>query len=267
MAEIKLIAIDLDGTLLSRNKTISMANKAAVRAASAAGIPVVLATARQYLSASIYALQLGLETPFICANGAQAFASAAGPKWWERTVPMPVARRVCEVADEHGWELSTLIGQTTYFRQRPGQALGTLMPGVEVVARNSDALLQEPVRMFTWIPEAATTLTALCAQEFPEICDTVTLYEPDGSLDCMGMFAPDANKGAALQFVLDKVDIAPENVMAIGDNNNDLSMLSLAGLSVAMGNGTPQAKAHADVIAPSNDEAGVAWAIEHFALG
>lgn len=86
------------------------------------------------------------------------------------------------------------------------------------------------------------------------------------SLDCFYEFLDRrANKGTALQVVADRLGILPEDVLAIGDNDNDLSMFDFAGISVAMGNGSAKAKAAADFVTRSNDEDGVAYALEKWA--
>ncbi len=94
-------------------------------------------------------------------------------------------------------------------------------------------------------------------ERIPHRCRADIFYEADGSYHSLEIFGPGADKGSALRFVLDRVGVQVKNVMAIGDNSNDLPMMRTAGVAVAMGNGTPEVKAAADMIAPTNDENGV----------
>ena len=103
-----------------------------------------------------------------------------------------------------------------------------------------------------------------CEDELGDVVQTEIYYETTGELHSLGIFPPMANKGDALLYVLDRLSISGENAMAIGDNTNDLGMFSVAGISVAMGNGTEEAKRQADIVAPSNDNNGVAWALNRY---
>ena len=264
MPPIKAIAIDLDETLLTSDKMLAPVNIAAVQRAAAAGCRVILATARQRQATVAIAGDLGLDEPLICDNGARIYAGPAGPLWRETNIPMAVAERVCGLADAHGWEFSTLVGETNFLRQRPGQPLGSFREGFEVVANNSAALVAEPTRIFTWDEPAIVTLHAICQNEFPTRCRADIFYEADGAYHSLGIFGAEADKGSALRFVLAQMGLQAQEVLAIGDNSNDRPMLELAGFAVAMGNATDEVKAMADAIAPTNDEGGVAWALDRF---
>mgnify|MGYP001107470574 FL=1 len=91
-------------------------------------------------------------------------------------------------------------------------------------------------------------------------------YGPDGRITSLGVFAPGANKGDALDLVLHRLGITRRHVMVIGDNVNDIPMFTRAQISIAMGNAPEQVKQMATVIAPSNDDEGVAWALKEFGI-
>jgi hydroxymethylpyrimidine pyrophosphatase-like HAD family hydrolase len=93
------------------------------------------------------------------------------------------------------------------------------------------------------------------------------LYVTTSNADFVEMMNPEAGKGKCLRRLADILDVDMETVMALGDGDNDAEMIKMAGIGVAMANARNSAKLAADVIAPSNDECGVAWAIEKFVLG
>jgi hydroxymethylpyrimidine pyrophosphatase-like HAD family hydrolase len=109
-------------------------------------------------------------------------------------------------------------------------------------------------------------IQAFCAEEYPNDCRTEIFYNTDGALHSLAICAPQADKKTALGVILAHLGISPQQAIAIGDNMNDLPMLSFVGFSVAMGNAIPELKQCASVIAPDNDHEGVAWALETYVL-
>ena len=134
-----------------------------------------------------------------------------------------------------------------------------------IVPTNEEALVAEPKRMLFHEPEAIDAAKKL-AGLFSQACRTETYYRADGRLHSLCILPRDADKGTALKFVAGKLEIPLDQVLAIGDNPNDIPMFDAAGVSVAMGNAPPEVKAAATVVGPSNDDEGVAWAIRNFVL-
>lgn len=266
MADIKLVAIDLDGTLLNSMGKVSIQDANKLREASNAGIRIVISTTRNHYYTSPLCQELGLSEPLICANGAQIYASPTGSLWMNHTIPIDVARKMAQIADKNKWEICTTVGSTTYWRQRKGQKLGFLRDNIEVVKKNEDAIINEPLRILTWQPNAIKCLIEFCSNELSGIVRTEAYYAQNGEIESLGIFHAMANKGDALLHVLEKLSISQKNAMAIGDNTNDLEMFSIAEVSVAMGNGTKEVKKQADAIAPSNNNNGVAWALDKYIL-
>lgn len=275
---IRLISVDLDGTLFRSDGVPEPAGIRQLQAAAQEGVRVVFNTTRNAGGVSSLCAQLGLSDPMICTNGAQVFASPAGPIWASYTIPMEVARAIAQLADRHGWEVSTSVGARTYFRQRPGQPLGPVEhrsiavsddrqgpPRLVIVQKNEDALTAEPMRMLLHQPAAIAAAQDLAAQ-FPQACRTETYYEPDGRLHSLCILPRNADKGTALRFVAGKLGIPLAQALAVGDNPNDMPMFATAGASVAMGNAPPDVRAAATVVGPSNDEEGVAWAVRRYVL-
>jgi Cof subfamily protein (haloacid dehalogenase superfamily) len=258
---ILLIAVDLDGTLMTSEGVLAPEGARLLKKAAHDGVHIVLATTRNPDSVQAFCRSLEIDDPIICTNGAQVWGSPDGPVWAYHSIPQETALAIARLADANNWELSTTIGSMTYWRQRPDQALGPIAPDITVVARNSDAIVDNPVRILTWHPEAADSIQSLCQSKFASQCYAETYLRPDGALHSLGVFALQANKGTALALVLNRLGLKQQRVMAIGDNLNDLPMFAYARVSVAMSNAPAQVKQKATIVAPSNDEEGVAWAL------
>jgi len=266
MDKISLIAVDLDGTLLNSAGQVAPEGGRALTEAACAGVRVVLATTRNPDTVRHVCQRLALRDPMICTNGAQVWGSPEGPIWLCDTIPRAAAWQIARLADQHGWELSTTIGDTAYWRQRPGQPLGHLRPDVVIAPTNVAAMIGDPVRIIVNEPEAITGIRALCQTKLCGQCHAETYYEPDGTLHSLCIFAPGTSKGRALALVETRLNIPPDEVMVIGDNPNDLTMFPYARLRVAMGNALEAVKQQATAIAPGNDDEGVAWAVRRLVL-
>lgn len=266
MQIIHLIAVDLDGTLLTSQRVLAPEGVRLIRELVAHNVHVVLATTRNAATTRAFCHELGIDSPMICSNGSQVWASPDGPLWRETVIPQQTASFIAEWADQYGWELCITVGDMTYFRQRPGQALGLLAPNVTVVPTNQAAIQGDALRILTHHPDAIESINTLCQSRFVAHCRTEFFYESDGRIHSFGVFPAGSDKGTALREVLNRLGIAVENVLAIGDNACDLPMFTVAGTSVAVDNASSDAKATATVVAPSNDEEGVAWAIQQFVL-
>jgi len=262
----ELVAVDLDGTLLTSERTLAPRGVRSLRQAIRQGIHVVVATTRNPDGTRLFCREIGTNAPMTCTNGAQVWGSPEGPVWACHTFPQEVALAVAQLADANGWELSTTIGEMTYWRQRPGQPLGLYRPQITVVARNTDGIVGDPVRILVWQPKVVDAVRSLCETRFADQCYTTTYHRPDGTVESLSISAPQADKGTALRLVLERLGIAPEQVVAIGDNANDIPMFQVAGTSVAMGNALPAIQAQADAVAPDHNDEGVAWAVQKFVL-
>ncbi|MDY7039488.1 MAG: HAD family hydrolase [Chloroflexota bacterium] len=262
---IRLVALDLDGTLLDSQQQLSATNAATIARAKSKGIIFILATARQPRSASRFARELALTTPLICHNGAVGYRPAEGIELWHFRMDLSCAREIAAYADENGLELSITVDELTYYRQRPGQELGPLDDEHHVLSSNLAAMVRPPTRIIAHGTEAAA---AIRCEFSPRLRAQVRLdrYYQDGKLYSLTMVSARASKGAALARLCREWGVVPEAVLAIGDGEADLEMFACAGLSVATGNAPLKVQAAADFVAPSNDEDGVAWAIERFAL-
>ena len=262
----KLLALDLDGTLLNSGLRLSDTNAEAVRAAMERGIQVVLATARFYGIALRTATRLESQTPLICSNGALVKRPTDGAELLHLRLDHDLAREVTTLGDDRGWEMFTTIGDTTYMQMRPGIIPERLPGGLKIAERQSDHM-----------DEGQPTCVLVFGEEgVNEIADRFLLaYEgragfsinrPTNSPHYVILTHPEADKARALEIVLKDLGVAPEETLAMGDSESDIGMFRLAGLGIAMRNSPDEVLREALHVAPSNDEDGVAWAVRKFLL-
>jgi HAD superfamily hydrolase (TIGR01484 family) len=264
--KIRLVALDLDGTLLTSEGKLPPKGSALLTHAAANGLHVILATTRRYESTLRFHQELGLSSPLICGNGAQVWATTAGPLWAEHTIAEEAARAIAHFADEQDWELGVTFQEMGYFRQRPNQSLGLYSPGVTIVASNCDAIVGAPLRILAWHPQAIEAIGAFCRTSLHQHCSVEVYANSEGVPQSLGIFAPLANKGTALTLVMERLGVAREEVVTMGDNFNDLPMFACGITSVAMGNAPQAIKQRARLVAPSNDDEGVAWALRELQI-
>jgi Cof subfamily protein (haloacid dehalogenase superfamily) len=286
---IRLVAVDLDGTLFTSQAApgvngaritpkaplppltslVAMAPEGArlLRVAALNGTHVILATGRVIDSVRILCNSLETNSPAICIDGAHIYESIKGPVLHSFTFPKSIGLEIARLADNNGWELVVTVGPMTYYRQRPGQPLGPFAPARVIVPTNMDAVTGNPSRILVWDPEAIKEILNLCKSCYPDQCRIEKYHERrDEEITSIGIFGREANKGNSLALVLHRLKINPSQVMVIGDDLNDLPMFSHARIKVAMGNAQAELKNHATVVAPNNDNEGVAWALKQFAI-
>lgn len=266
MSGIKLIALDLDGTLLNSALKVSERNAEAVKLALDAGVKVVLATSRWYHLAKRDADHLGIDTPLICNNGAVVKRPQDSGELLHLRLDQELARDVTALADERGWETFTTIEDATYMRMRPGIIPERLPAGLRVSERQAEEVARgQPTAVLVFGEEAVNEIS----QRFLPAFDgraKFSLNRPPLYPHYVILTHPDADKASALKIVCRELDIPLNDVLAMGDSESDLEMLRLAGLGIAVNNSPDEVKRAALHIAPANDADGVAWAIEHFVL-
>ena len=266
MSGIKLIALDLDGTLLNSSLKVSERNAEAVKRALDAGVKVVLATSRWYRLAKRTAERLGIDSPLICNNGAVVKRPQDGGELLHLRLDQELARDVTALADERGWETFTTIEDATYMRMRPGIIPERLPAGLRVSERQAEEVARgQPTAVLVFGEEAVNEISRRFLPAFDGRAK-FSLNRPPLYPHYVILTHPEADKGSALEMVCRELDVPLNDVMAMGDSESDLEMLRLAGLGIAVNNSPDDVKRAALHIAPSNDADGVAWAIEQFVL-
>lgn len=273
--DVRLVAIDIDGTLLDSRGRVSEDNAAAVVAARAAGVDVVLVTGRSYpFARAVVADLLPDDVALIVSNGAIE-RTLGGETLASRLLPRDAARMVLDrtepyrrfsavlfdreaeghvVADTLDWEHP----HRRRYWERHQHFIGHATP-LEA------ALTEDPIQvMFNGEVETMRAVYAALGG-LDEVFVCRTEYERrDFSL--VDVLAPAATKGVALAARAARLGIEPAQVMAIGDNFNDLEMLEFAGVPVVMGNAVDALRARGWQETATHDESGVAQAIRRLVL-
>ena len=261
----KLVAVDLDGTLFNDQRKIPEENIRAIRAAVAQGVHVMVATGRPYRSACRIFEQLGIaEGLALSQAGGLVSVYPSGETVYSRSHDPEFLRDLAEFCAQHGYFFHCMAVSDYYFLHKGPMAdltehyLGH--PGVEIPLEKmlkmhfGKATMVTPVEETLW---ASALLKAKFGSRVEiAVSDAgVTDITPRG-----------VDKGVALLAAAEFLGIPREETMAMGDSENDIAMLVAAGLGVCMANGVPAAKEAADVIAPSNNDAGVAKILEEYVL-
>ncbi|HEY7354006.1 MAG TPA: Cof-type HAD-IIB family hydrolase [Terriglobales bacterium] len=270
---IRLLAIDIDGTLLNSQFHISERDLQALRQVNAQGIEVVLVTGRRHTFAMPIAEQLGFDFWLISSNGAVT-RSLTGKTFHRDLLPVETCRELCaSMRDFRGNTVVTFDKETkgALVLERMDELTASIQKWLEknlqfidFVVPLEDALVSDPVQaMFCGpISRMREALKKLGSSEVSIRTTVVRTEYPLRDLCIVDVLNRACSKGHALERWAKYRGIPREQVMAIGDNFNDLEMLAFAGLPFIMGNACAELKARGWPVTFSNDENGVAAAIE-----
>ncbi|MDU4959312.1 MAG: Cof-type HAD-IIB family hydrolase [Sporomusaceae bacterium] len=260
---IKLVALDMDDTLLNKQAAISTRNAAAIRRAAAAGVTVTIATGRMFRSARPFAAGLGLDVPLITYNGALIRGAVSGETLLDRPVDAAVAAAVLALFQEKGWYIQTYVDDVLYVAEKNAQsAYYEKLANVTATALGDDFYTrsQAPSKMLAMAePAQVLEMQQLLRELFGD-----RLYLALSKPTYLEMVNPAVNKGTALAFLAGRLGIDPSQVMAVGDSFNDLDMIGYAGWGVAVGNAPDAVKQKAQAVVADHDHDGVAEAFEQF---
>ncbi len=268
--KIQLLATDLDGTLMGPSKVIPPRTYQALHKAMDAGCWLSLATGRAFTTASYFARELGINAPLICYQGALIQDLRDGTVVYRATLPLKVARRLAAFTQARRLSVQVYLEDHQAYTERAKPVVDTLLD-------KSGRALIEVGDLVAWLSRLDRPPYKFLIEERPEAmaelvraleCEFAGAVHITRSLDrLVEVTGPEASKGQALAHLAAHLGVAQEATMAMGDHDNDASMIAWAGLGVAIGNASPAAKAVADVIAPPLEEEGAAWAIERYVLG
>ncbi|MGI6558176.1 MAG: Cof-type HAD-IIB family hydrolase [Limnochordia bacterium] len=266
MARIRLVAMDMDGTLLNSDKEVTPATRQAIEQAKARGVQVTFATGRMFSAVVYYARQLGIDVPMINYNG--ALITDLNRRIW-RSCPLDVAAatKVLQIAARHDVYAKAYVRDVLYC-DRGWEKSKDFARRFRVAAE----LVEDVVR----IPAKVGPPSMIVIIEEPEVLAVVesSLREELGQAigitrsraDSLEIIHPQASKGRALLWLARQMGIDPEEILAIGDSHNDLDLLKVAGVAVAMGNAEQVVKDRADFITADCDGDGVAVALGKYVL-
>ncbi|AUB53399.1 MULTISPECIES: Cof-type HAD-IIB family hydrolase [Enterococcus] len=280
---IKLIASDMDGTLLDAHMSISTENTEAIRMANELGIEFMVATGRNAQEARAALDEAGIDCAMITLNGAQVF-DRSGKSLFTVPIPSPQAMTVMDILDANGIYYEVATNQGLYSESQPkriesfASSIATHMPhltykmAIAMASANLELLhitYVDSIRELL-LDDKLEVLKIICFHtEGPRILGPVgkeisnlgELAVTSSGQNNLEVNHKNAQKGIAVAHVAHERGITLDEVMTIGDNFNDVSMLQTAGVSFAMGNAEIEVKDYAKYLTDTNLESGVGKAI------
>ena len=266
---IKLIALDMDGTLLNKQHAISPRNQQAIHAAKQAGIRVVLASGRprQGLQPHLEHLQLTTDEEFVISyNGSLVERVESSEVLYETMLTGKDVKKVFEMSKQLGVYIHA-------FSVKQGLITHQNNPYTDIEAEINKITSSE--FDFNRINESDRFIKVMMVAEAQQLTEAITKIPASLKANYtvvrsapifVEVLHPDCSKGIAVEKLCELLDITAAEVMCVGDAENDHAMLAFAGVAVAMENADEETKALADFITTSNNDDGVAVAIEKFAL-
>jgi Cof subfamily protein (haloacid dehalogenase superfamily) len=267
---IKLLALDLDGTLFGDDLIISDRVRAAIRRAQEQDVIVTIATGRMFRAARAIAADLSLHQPLICYQGALIQHSATEEVLYHRTVPLPLAHDLITAITTRYLHLNIYLNDRLYVSHET--------PEARFYSRiNMDLPVHVVGDLHEWLEkQGGAEPTKLVIVTDPPDTDAVLNLFTDLYGDRLQVIKShprfteftnvDCSKGRALAYLAARYDIPQSDVMAIGDGHNDLDMIQWAGYGVAMSTAPQMVLDAARIISPPISEDGAAHAIERYIL-
>jgi Cof subfamily protein (haloacid dehalogenase superfamily) len=262
---IRLIAIDIDDTLITDQLVIPNACKQAIAAARAQGVKVVLATGRMLESTTPFAEELGLTEPLICYNGALIQSPKSGSPLIHHPIPLELAREIVSLGQSENLHVNVYLNGRMYVAE--------INEYTEFYSSFTKTEAYPVGDLLAYMDQPPTKLLYVCKAELAEKWRETLQKRYQGRLEVFRskpQYVEFTNlgvsKGAALQELAELYGLAPAEVMAIGDSFNDIPMLEYVGIGVAVANAPAAVRSRADYVTASNEECGVAEAINRFVL-
>lgn len=270
----ELIAIDMDGTLLNGKNEISIRNKEAIQRAKDLGVKIVLSTGRLFTSANEYASYLGLTTPIISCNGAFIAEKNKSNIIYDSAMDKEVAKRIIEISEEENIYYHFYDDKSLYITEKNASSdlfkewteESSVYHGMDFYTMMNPLreIEEDGIKVYKYIIVDDDKEKLLHfrnkVSKLPGVEVASSWYN---NIEIMN---EGVTKGNGLKKLCKKLNIPCSKIIAIGDNENDISMLKVAGLAVVMENGDELAKKYADYITDTNEEDGVAKVIEKFIL-
>ncbi len=272
MGRIRLVALDLDGTLLDDRKRLPAENREALREAERRGLLVVLASGRMISTIESIEAEAGVDSVVIAYNGAKVFGRnrEGRPLLVHRPIPAEVAAFFLRFSRERGYLLNLYHEDALYAEDGPQRR-----PFIDLYHARTGAeyhLVDDLEKAFAGVSPTKLILLA-DPGERDRLHDEfrarfggqafITKSEPE----YLEIMAAGVDKGSAFSLIAERYGVAAAEMMAVGDAENDIGMLQAAGVGVALANSCPAVKAAADAVTErTNNEGGAAEAIRRWAL-
>lgn len=279
MKDIKLVALDLDGTLFDNSSRISERNLTAIRSITDKGIHVVISTGRPFEGIPFDQIKGTGINYAITANGSGIYEISTGKCLYENAMDEELVAPILNFLLTRDIHMDAFIGGKGY---TPVQCVETAQK-LTVPSSIKNYIITTRTRLdniLQFIHENQLKVQKMTLNFYPAADGTLIDREtvrkflvsnPSITTVCGGynnleFTRADANKGVGLRKLAEILGVNPDATMAIGDTENDLAIIEAAGIGVAMGNATDAVKARADYVTTTNTKDGVAAAIEHFIL-
>ena len=271
---IRMIVCDMDGTLLNSEKQISPGNRQAINRAREKGIYLSICSGRIPAMLPAYSLDLDIKGPLIAANGASVIDVQSETVHYQKPIERSACQALIDFAAPAELDLCILTDQGGWFSENSQRVQAFILYN-EIAQKSGFSPIPLTYFAHGTQPELGGNILKILVYEihpgdmalartFLDDCPTLDYTSSDEGL--LDICAPGVSKGNGLLRMMDLLGFSKEQVCVFGDFENDISMLKEAGLSFAMGNGTEGAKAAAMVETLSNDQDGVAAAIETYIL-
>jgi Cof subfamily protein (haloacid dehalogenase superfamily) len=272
---IRMIGLDLDGTLLDSNKVFTEYARRVIGQAVERGIIVLPATGRPVSGIPKEILGFPGIRYALTSNGARVLDLQENKVLYERLISYEAGGRLLEILKRYDALLEIYYDGIGYANEEDLKVVERYMPSAPMLAyiRNTRRPVEDVFRMYHGEHRPVDKIQALFASQeekraaFAEVRETLPEITVCGALhNNLEANAKEARKGVALIKLGEFLGISKEEIMACGDGSNDIEMVKEAGLGVAMSNAIDEVKAAADYVTCSNDEDGAAKAIEKYVL-
>ncbi len=277
-ANIRLLVIDIDGTLLNPEGEIAPQTLAKVQAAKEAGVVVTLATARRYCNTAPIADELGIDCPLILCDGALIVQHPAAQVLHTHPLAVDVAQQAVNIMASYEHDVQPVVHPNLGLIEEvwTGPAERDNLWIEAYILAYPDRVHRMPYEeLCTGHPDPLRVVAFASEESIQALIPSISTLDCSwnaikrGNYGCaeIAVMAPECSKASGVIALAHTLHIPLSEVMAIGDNNNDIPMLQTAGWGVAMGQAPAAVKAVAQSITASNAEDGVAKAIERYILG
>lgn len=261
-----LIAIDLDGTLLTDNKTISTRTKKALQEAIRQGHKVVISTGRPFRSSEMYYRELNLQTPIVNFNGALVH-HPKDPEWgvFHTPLDLQIAKSVIQSSEAFGVQnIMVEVMDEVYLRKHDDELMNTFFDSSVDVNVLPELLHTDPTSVLIHpFEHNVDTLRQLLDQEHAEVIEHRKWGAPWNVIE---VIRTGLSKAVGLERICESFQIPVKNVIAFGDEDNDFEMIQFAGTGVAMGNAIRKLKELANATTLTNEQDGIAVYLEKYVL-
>jgi Cof subfamily protein (haloacid dehalogenase superfamily) len=270
MAPYRMIAIDLDGTLLSPDGTVSPRNKAAVYRALKAGLLICFATGRNWTESQTILDAVAHSDTAVFVGGAMVIDTKHRQTLHRTAMQPELAREVCKVLEDLGHAalalqdtgrvgVDYLATAGVELNEATRNWMKVTAASVRLVPRLAEYVHDNTIRVgIVAAKDEVKNVRQVLKEHFEDRILCQVLYVPAYAVEVLEVFDPAVNKWEGVQHVARSHGIRPEQIVAIGDDVNDVPMIAKAGLGVAMGNGKPEVLAAAKRVIGTNKEDGLA---------